>query len=259
MAHPRCHNLLSCRILITRMALVILLLILAGCQGVPPRIIGFDPPDPSVAVGGAIEIQVNYALNGHRIDKFEWRAGEGKILGNGKPLITYRAPGTPGSYNISVELQYSGGTVEDSIVIQVLSAAASSTSTPTPTSTNTPTPIPTNTPTRVILSIDKIEVLMDNSPMDLDNLPRLTSGKMVVLEIFAVDSKGKRYASDDLVCEWSVTPIGANDQDITTDLCETFYTPSREYPVQTVAVEVQGLEQQFESIYPILLKFDITP
>jgi tetratricopeptide (TPR) repeat protein len=137
-----------------------------------------------------------------------------------------------------------------------------STNTPTPTAVDTPTPTlaptPTDTPTKVILSIDKIEVLMDNSPLDLDNLPRLTSGKTVVLEIVAVDSSGKRYASDDLVCRWSINPIGANDQDISTDLCKTFYTPSWEYSGQTVDVEVQGLEQQFESSYSISLKFDIT-
>lgn len=152
---------------------------------------------------------------------------------------------------------------------------AASTLTPTSTSISTPTfvltnapsptstfvlasPTPILTPTEVIPSIAKIEVLMDDSPLDLDNLPRLPGGKTVVLEIFAVDSNGTRYASDDLVCNWSVIPIGADDQDISTDLCKTFYTPSREYTVQTVAVEVQGLEQQFESSYSISLKFDIT-
>lgn len=147
MTRPRCHNLLPRRILITRMALVILLLILAGCRGAPPRIIGFDPPEPSVTVGDAIEIQVDYASNGQRIDYFEWRADEGEILCNGKPLITYQAPSVSGSYNISVELQYSGGTVEDSAIVKVVPAVASTEPTPTPTSTNTPTPIPTDTPT----------------------------------------------------------------------------------------------------------------
>jgi hypothetical protein len=272
MVNARRYNSKLWRILASGITLLGLLLTVAGCGKKPPTILGFQPSHPIVGANDEICITVNFAPNDYNVRSFIWHAEKGEILGDG-PTITYRAPGVPDTYNISVQLQYADGIVEGSAIVKVVpaSAVASSEATSTPTSTNIPTPIaidtptptlvptPTDTPTEFIPSIDRIEILMDDSPLDLDNPPKLTSGTTVVLEIIAVDSNGKRYASDDLVCKWSVTPIGTNDRDIITDLCKTFYTPSSEYPGQTIDVEVQGLEQHFESSYHISLKLDITP
>lgn len=154
MAHPRWPNPLPWRTRIAGMIVIILMLISVGCEGVPPRIIGFDPPEPSVAVGDVTKIQVNYAANGHKIDNFSWDAEAGEIIGNGKSLVTYRAPDTPGTYNISVQLQYSGGTVEGAVVVNVVLSTSTPTFTPTdtltPLSNDMPTPTPTNTPSPTI-------------------------------------------------------------------------------------------------------------
>jgi hypothetical protein len=209
--------------------------------------------------GEEVEIWVNVTVVDPSITiSYTWSTEGGEIVkGQGTESIIYQAPDTPGDCRVILKVESGDWETQKSMRVIVPTPTSNSTSTDMPTPTSSPTP--TKTPDKVILSTDKIEVLMDDSLLDLDNLPRLISGKMVVLEIFAVDSNGKRYASDDLVCKWSVTPIDADDQDITTDLCKTFYTPSWEYPGQTVAVEVQGLEQQFESSYSISLNFDITP
>jgi tetratricopeptide (TPR) repeat protein len=119
------------------------------------------------------------------------------------------------------------------------------------------TPVPLATPTVVIPSIAKTEISMNGSPLDLDKLPTLTGGETVKLEVIAFDTTGKRYSSDDLVCTWQVKPIGNDDQDISTDLCQTYYTPSTKSSSQMVTVEFQGLEQRFESSMSLSLEFDI--
>jgi hypothetical protein len=108
-----------------------------------------------------------------------------------------------------------------------------------------------------IPEFSKIEVFKDSSPLDLDKLPTLTGGEKVSLEVIAFDAAGKRYTSDDLVCKWSVNPLSEDDQGIGTELCNTFYIPSRRYPSQTVEVEVQDLEQHFKPIKLNPLNFDI--
>jgi len=114
------------------------------------------------------------------------------------------------------------------------------------------------TPTVAISSIDSIEVWMNGAQLNLDQLPSLTSGQAVELEVVVFDTQGKRYTSDDLVCRWSVAPLGDEDEGINTELCKTFYTPSQEYSQQVVILEeVEGLEQQFEPIDPIPMTFEI--
>ena len=115
----------------------------------------------------------------------------------------------------------------------------------------------TPTPTVAIPGIDRIEVYMNGGQLNLDRLPSLTSGEAVVLEVIVLDTNGKRYPSDDLVCTWSVAPLSDEDEVINTDLCKRLYTPSQEYSSQTVVVEVEGLEEQFEPSDPVLMKFDI--
>jgi tetratricopeptide (TPR) repeat protein len=115
----------------------------------------------------------------------------------------------------------------------------------------------TPTPTVAIPGIDRIEVWMDGGQLDLDRLPSLAGGEAVVLEVIVFDTKGKRYTSDDLVCKWSVAPLGDEDVEINTDLCKTFYTPSQEYSSQTIIFEVEGREQQFRPVDPVSMKFDI--
>jgi hypothetical protein len=112
-------------------------------------------------------------------------------------------------------------------------------------------------PTVAIPGIARIEVFMNGGQLNLDRLPSLTGGEAVVLEVIVFDTDGKRYTSDDLVCTWSVAPLGDEDEVINTDLCKTLYIPSQEYSSQTVVVEVEGLEQQFEPSDAISMKFDI--
>jgi len=117
---------------------------------------------------------------------------------------------------------------------------------------------PAPTATSVIPRIDRVEVFMNGGQLNLDQLPSPTSGDAVVLEVIAFDTDGKRYTSDDLVCRWSVAPLGDNDERIDTELCKVPYTPSQEYSQQVVILEeVEGLEQQFEPIDPIPMTFNI--
>jgi TPR repeat protein len=115
----------------------------------------------------------------------------------------------------------------------------------------------TPTPTVVIPNIDRIEVLMDGGQLKLDQLPGLTHGEAIVLEVIVFDTNGKRYMSNDLVCKWSVAPLDDEDKGIDTDRCKTLYIPSQEYSSQTVHFEVEGLEQQFKPGESISMKFDI--
>jgi hypothetical protein len=115
----------------------------------------------------------------------------------------------------------------------------------------------TPTPTVAIPGIARIEVFMNGGQLNLDQLPSLSSGQAVELEVIVFDTNGKRYAGDDLVCTWSVAPLGDGDLGIKTDLCKTFYAPSRQYSSQTVVVEIEGLEQQLEPGDPISMEFNI--
>jgi tetratricopeptide (TPR) repeat protein len=115
----------------------------------------------------------------------------------------------------------------------------------------------TATPTVVIASVARIEVFLDGDQLKLDHLPSLTSDEAVVLEVIVFDTNGKRYTSDNLVCTWSVAPLGDEDVGIDTDLCRTLYIPSQEYSKQTVSFEAEGLEQRFEPTGPISMEFDI--
>ncbi len=108
-----------------------------------------------------------------------------------------------------------------------------------------------------IPGVDKIEVSLDGNPLDLRRLPDLKKGQEVKIEVVVLDTNGKEYTSDDLVCTWSVEPLGDEDREIETDLCKTLYRPSQEYSSQTVIIEVEGLEQQFEPGNLIEMEFDI--
>lgn len=107
------------------------------------------------------------------------------------------------------------------------------------------------------VSLDRIEILINDVQLNLSELPNMTSGETVTLEVTAFDTLGNRYASEDLTCKWSVTPISGEDQDIYTDLCRTFYTPSREYTEQLVLVQVEGLDQQLELSGSMSMRFVI--
>jgi hypothetical protein len=113
-------------------------------------------------------------------------------------------------------------------------------------------------PPVAIPGIARIEVYMDGDQLDMEELPSLTGGQPVELEIIVLDTNGRKYTSDDLGCKWSVNPLGDNDERIDTELCRAPYTPSQEYSQQVVILqEVEGLEQQFEPIDPIPMTFDI--
>ncbi len=155
MAHPQWHNFLTWRTWISGIVLVVLLLTAVECVGnspKPPEILGFksDPPLNIVLANDIVTIEVTYVTNGNKIEKFWWDAEDGEIIGNGRPVITYLAPDIPGYYSISVELQYSGGTVKDSTIVKVVLVTASSTSAPTGELTNAPTETPTSTPTLTV-------------------------------------------------------------------------------------------------------------
>jgi hypothetical protein len=160
MIHSLWHSFMPRKIWISGIVLVVLLLTAVKCVGnspEPPEILGFkfDPPDKCVLANDTVTIEVAYVTNGHKIEKFRWEAEEGEIKGNGKHMITYLAPATTGSYTISVQLQYPGGTVEDSTEVEVVSQVVSrgaptpdeTTKPPTETPTHTPTFTPADTPT----------------------------------------------------------------------------------------------------------------
>jgi hypothetical protein len=154
MTHSRCFNIVPWRKWITGLVPVVLILLSVGCRRTPPTIIGFEPSHPSVAFGDTIQIGVVYAPNDYGIDKFMWSASEGRIIGNGKPIITYQAPSTPGSYIISVQMMYSTGIVEDSLVVQVVPPMIA----PNTTSTSTPTYEPDNISTKIPASIPTLTI-----------------------------------------------------------------------------------------------------
>ncbi|MDH4135913.1 MAG: hypothetical protein OEW09_04225, partial [Anaerolineae bacterium] len=109
-----------------------------------------------------------------------------------------------------------------------------------------------------IPSIARVEVYMNGGQLDLDQLPSLTSGEEFMLEVVVLDTKGKRHTSENLVCEWSVAPLGNKDVAINTTQCKTPYTPSQEYSSQAVFVKVKGREQQFKSSGYTSMEFNIT-
>jgi hypothetical protein len=120
-------------------------------------------------------------------------------------------------------------------------------------------PEATPTPTIVVLpEISRVEILMDGGPIDSTRVISLPSGKAVVLEVLAVDSGGKKYESDNLICRWSVTPLDAKDEGINTDQCTTLYKPSQKYSSQTVGLVVEGLKQQLKPSDAISIEFSIT-
>ncbi len=121
-----------------------LLVFTIGCNGQNiPKILGFSLSSTTIFPGEKIAIQVSFASNGNEIESVEWSASSGKILGNGKSIITYLAPAEAGRYVIDVQLRYRSGVVEDSMIIEVLPIP---TSTPFLTTTPTSTVVPTNTP-----------------------------------------------------------------------------------------------------------------
>jgi outer membrane protein assembly factor BamD (BamD/ComL family) len=115
----------------------------------------------------------------------------------------------------------------------------------------------TPTLTVAVPGVDRIEVWMDGDQLNLDQLPSLTAGEAVIFEVIVFDTNGNRYTSDNLVCKWSVAPLGDEDLGIKTDLCKTFYVPSQKYSSQTVRFEVEGLKGQFEPGHPISMEFNI--
>jgi uncharacterized protein YraI len=133
----------------------------------PPQIIGFTlSPSSPVLSGTTLSIQVNVNRNGHRIDDFQWIVGlgEGSITaGQGNPFITYQAPNEPGTYDITVQLEYGDGLfVEGSTTVEVITepttieATVEVTTKPTTESTIEPTPIPT--PDAVVIALNGLNL-----------------------------------------------------------------------------------------------------
>jgi hypothetical protein len=118
----------------------------------PPEVLNFTLGSSGpVFTGEEISIQANIRRNGHSV-AYQWvvEAGKGEIIsGNGTPLITYKAPNTPGTYRIDVELQYDGDSlIKRSIVVEVLSKSiAEPSDEPTTEPTEKPTLEPTEEPT----------------------------------------------------------------------------------------------------------------
>ena len=111
----------------------------------PPEIIGFVPPQPTVVAKGSITIQVDFATNGHKVNQFEWKPEKGRIINNGKSLITYLAPDDVGIYEIIMKLHYDADkVVSRSIIVEVVSEPPAE---PIPEPTKEPTPEPTKEPT----------------------------------------------------------------------------------------------------------------
>jgi uncharacterized protein YraI len=112
-----------------------------------PEITGFTlAPCAPVPPNATIAIQVNVKRNGCRIGKYRWwitgMAEKGILRGQGTPLITYQVPAAPDSYEVWVELEYEGGSVKSSTIVEVVPADQ-----PIPELTEEPTEQPTEEPT----------------------------------------------------------------------------------------------------------------
>jgi uncharacterized protein YraI len=120
-----------------------------------PEITGFTlVPCGPVPPSATITIQVNVKRNGCRIGKYRWwiagMAEKGILKGQGTPLITYQSPAAPDSYEVWVELEYEGGSVKGSTMVEVVPTdqpISELTEEPTEQPTEEPTEQPTEEPT----------------------------------------------------------------------------------------------------------------
>lgn len=127
--------------------LVLLTWWVTGCApNEPPRIREIKVSDSSPPPGERIDISVEYDNPSGVTLNFVWTADKGKIVsGQGGPAIIYQAPEEPGIYNVSVKVEWDGGSVVTGTLISV--PAKPQPATPTDTLTSTPTVGPADTPT----------------------------------------------------------------------------------------------------------------
>lgn len=123
---------------------LVLLGSLVSCSGSPPTLelnIGAPSPyQPGQEIGITLIVK-NLPPN----PKYIWTVEAGEIVkGEGTPAITYRTPQKPGDYNVSVRVEWDGGSEKKETIIPVDEPQP-----PPPTDTPTSTPIidPTDTPT----------------------------------------------------------------------------------------------------------------
>jgi Tol biopolymer transport system component len=116
------------------------------------------------------------------------------------------------------------------------------------------------TPTSVtpILSIKRIEVFVNGSPVEREQLPTLVGDEGAIIEVFVITTDDKTYASDKLKCNWSVSPPDDKDLGLETEQCKTLYIPSGQYAEKRLTLEIEGRERQFKSD-TYSLKFKVIP
>jgi serine/threonine protein kinase len=113
---------------------------------------------------------------------------------------------------------------------------------------------------KILIDGHQIEDSVTGEPINLaqSQLPTLAGGQSVKLKIVVVDENGITYTGNDLKCRWAVAPVKDESEDIKTEACEVRYTPSQSHSKQKVAVQVEGVEQQFKSVPLISMEFEIT-
>jgi hypothetical protein len=100
-------------------------------------------PIPPIPVGAEVDLSVEAA--GSNL-QYKWTTTNGTILSPATTsAVRYKAPDSPGSATVTVEVTGNGGSVTKNISLQIVQPV---TATPTPTST--PTPMPTLTPSPTI-------------------------------------------------------------------------------------------------------------
>ncbi len=116
-------------------------------------------------------------------------------------------------------------------------------------------------------SIDTVSIFLNDVKVidivpvgliDPEQIGPLRVNEAVIVKIVVTDSKGVTYAGNDLKCRWSIAPIDSENEDITTESCETMYKPSSHYLQQAIIVEIEGLERNFKSIPPITIEIEIS-
>jgi len=155
-------------------------------------------------VGSTTNVMVDKRSNGHRL-QYEWQTepngGEIKRLNSDEqapgPMVRYHAPDTPGNYQLTVKLIYEGGSVEETVVMQVVgSGGVSSTPTNEPVATFTSVPatvVPSPTPTLILATIPPLATLV---PPTLTLRPRPTSTSTIPPKSVPTNSRAVPTTTD---------------------------------------------------------------
>jgi hypothetical protein len=195
--------------------------------------------------GDEVEIWVNVNVGDPKIPVvYTWNPEGGEIIKGQKTAeITYKAPDTPGTYGVSLKVEYGDSYTEKSTSIVVVSATPTLPPTITPTPTNTPlpsdTPTPTNTPTLILtgtLPPPETPTPKPDALVSAKNL-NLRSGPGVVYDILGMLKQGDslKVTARNLAGDWlKVIAPGGEEGWVAASLLE-IDLPLADIPVVTQA------------------------